>query len=953
MPMQKPFRLFSTLPWIIALAALAIYVATLNTFVSLSSLPTANEVAGWEAYTQTTRPLLWLVTRPVSWVGGSAQFVAMNLLSAVLAALTLAQLVRTISILPHDRTRDQRNRESHEKGLLSIPLAWAPPLVAAMVCAFQLKFWEHATALTGEMLDLLVFAFCIRCLMEFRLTGKERWLNCLALAYGLGVTNNAAMIAFFPLFLGSLIWIRGLKFFQFPFLARMFVFGLAGLSLYLLLPIVAAVKGADGVGFWVALKTNLATQRQMILLPFTSITVLRLRLMLMSMTSLVPLVLIGFRWPSLSTETSSIGRNLLGVLFVLAGIVFVGAGIAGSFALPFGPFELGFRLFPYLTAYYLMALSIGYFLGYVLLVLLTAPESRWQRSQPGVQMIGKVLGYAVLLAALAAPVVLALESARSIRFTNGPALIRTLTAKIHSLPEKPAAILSDDGSRLLLLQATLQHAGKVRHDVLLDTSRLTLTNTVAKLRVKYPDIADFWPTNSGLMEVFDNGAITNSMVQIQKRMPVFYLHPSFGYFFEPFRPIPTGGLYQLNRYPEGQLLPSPLADSDLASTTAYWDKLDEDVLSLLLPVQDPANLEARYLKQILSRDLTAWGVILQKNGRLKDAEVALQVAVNLHPENPLDPDNPGNPVAEATLDINRHLQSPGTTVPGLSPSWKAVIDDPASLQAAINVFGPPDEARTLTRFGALLTDGGNLRQGLIHLTRALELSPKDPEAWIALAKTYNNLGRPEDALEQIKAIRSSGVPLTQSQQTELLNLEAFVQVAKGNPAAGEALLKNALAKDRNNSLLEAKLTTFYIAIGQLDRAIAEINNRIALDPKNEANLLDKAALLMGAKRFPEALAPLDAVLATNPKSLPAIQNKAACLFRLQRYPEAKAEYERLLKVADKPVYQAYFGLSGVAMFQKDNKEAIKQIELYLANAPRGTREYGLMKAQLAELKKTP
>jgi tetratricopeptide (TPR) repeat protein len=950
--MQKPFRLFSSLPWIIALAALGLYLATLNTFVSLSSLQSANEVAGWEPYSQTARPLLWLLTRPVSMLGGSFQFLAMNLFSAVLAALTLAQLVRTVSILPHDRTRDQRNRESHEKGLLSIPLAWAPPLVAAMVCAFQLKFWEHATVLTGEMLDLLVFAFCIRCLMEYRLNGKDRWLNCLALAYGIGVTNNAAMIAFFPLFLASLIWIRGIKFFQFPFLARMTLYGVAGLSLYLLLPVVAAVKGADGVTFWAALKANLATQRQTILLPFTSITVLRLRLILMSMTSLVPLILIGFRWPSLTTETSSIGRNLLAVLFVVAGTVFVAAGIAGSFALPFGPFELGYRLFPYLTFYYLTALTVGYFLGYVLLVLLTDPESRWQRSKPAGRVIAKTAGYLVLVAALVSPVVLAVQSARSIDFTNGPSLLRTLTAKLDSLPVNPSALLSDDGSRLILLQAALQQAGKTRNDVLLDTSALKFTNVIAKLSRKYPALAGVWPTNAGPGGVFDDIPVLTSILELQKRMPVFYLHPSFGYYFEAFHSVPHGGVYEMVPYTEGQLLPPPISDATIVSTSAYWDKVNDDVLRLLLPMQDLSNVDAGYLKQIFSRELTDWGVTLQKHGKLKEAQVALEVAVALHPANPLDAENPGNPVAEATLAFNKHLQNSGSPVPAPSPSWKGIIDDPASLQTAVNAFGPMDEPLGLARFGSVLAPGNNLRQSLIHLSRALELDPANVEVQIAVSMTRLDLKQPDESLKIVRAIRDSDAKITGGQKAMLINVESLALASKGNVSAGETLLKNALAKDRNNIALEKLLTDYYLKTGQLERAIKEIDQRIALDPKNESALLDKAALLIAAERFPEALAPLEKVLTTNPQSQPAIQNRAFALLRLKRFAEAKAEYEHLLKVADKPVYQAYMGLSGVALFQNDTKERIKQIELYLANAPRGTTEYGLMKAQLSELKKS-
>ena len=949
--MQKPFRLFSSLPWIVSLAGLAIFLATLNSFVSLASLATANEVAQWEPYNQTARPLLWLLTRPIGWIGGSAQFFAMNLLSAVLAAAALYQLARTVAILPHDRTRDQRNREPHEKGLLSIPLAWVPPVVAAMVCAFQLKFWEHATALTGEMLDLLVFAYCIRCLMEHRLTGKDRWVHFLALAYGLGVTNNAAMIAFFPFFVAALIWIRGMKFFQFPFLFKTVGFGVAGLSLYLLLPIVSAMKGTDGLPFGEALMANLAAQKQMILTPFTIMPRLRLQFLLMSMTSLVPLILIGFRWPSMSTETSSLGRNMLSFLFVVAGIAFAGAGIAGSFAVPFGPFKLGFELFPYLTMYYLMALSIGYFTGYVLLVLLTEPESKWQRSQPAARMIGQAVGYAFLLAVLAAPVLLAVESSRSIRFTNGPTLNFAMLAKLESLPEQRSAILSDDGFRLILLEAAAQKNGKARNDVLLDTARLKYTNTIAKLSRQHADLAGAWPTNFNLIGELEPIQMLQTAMALQKQMPLFYLHPSYGYYFEAFRVAPKAGLYELTPYAEGQLLPPPPTAEQIAVTSAYWDKMDATLFSSLLSIDSRANLDASYLKRLYSLELNDWGVTLQRSGNLTNAQIAFQVAADLKPTNPLDEENPGNPVAAANLAYNAYLQKPNGTPPALSPSWQAIIDEPAVLQGALNAFGLADEPASLIRIGSMLAIGGNMRQSLIHLSRALELSPGNLDILIALSMTRLDLQQPDEALRVLATARSGGVKPTPAQELQLINVESLAHASKGDLAKGESILRNALAKDRNNLGLETLLTSYYLRTGQLDRALREIDNKLALDPQDETILMDKSALLITANRNSEALAPLDKILAKNPKNLSALQNKATALFKMQRYPEAKAAYELLLATAEKPIYQAYFGLSFVAEIQGDLKEAVKQSELFLKHAPRSVPEFATMQKRKAELKK--
>src|SRR2546426_2210375 len=232
----------SRLPWLIAAGALLVYLLTLNHWVSLSSLRVVASLSAKDWLPPINRPLHFLLTLPFRWLPPVSRAIGLNAFSAVCGALSLALLARSVALLPHDRTREQRMRERSEQSLLSIPAAWLPPLVAALMCGLQLSFWEHATAATGEMLDLLLFAYVVRCLLEYRLSEEEKWLSRLAVVYGVAVTNNFAMIGFFPAFLGALIWIMGKGFFEFRFLARMVGLGAAGLTLYLLLPLVNALS---------------------------------------------------------------------------------------------------------------------------------------------------------------------------------------------------------------------------------------------------------------------------------------------------------------------------------------------------------------------------------------------------------------------------------------------------------------------------------------------------------------------------------------------------------------------------------------------------------------------------------------------------------------------------------------------------------------------------------------
>src|SRR6059036_3927772 len=133
----------SVLPWLLGAGSLLLYIFTLNHWVTISSLPVTAKVTGWDWQSTIPVPILYLATYPFRLLSPGLQPLALNFFSAVCAALTLALLARSVALLPHDRTREQRQRERSEFSLLSSPLSWVPPVLAVLVCGLQLTFWEH------------------------------------------------------------------------------------------------------------------------------------------------------------------------------------------------------------------------------------------------------------------------------------------------------------------------------------------------------------------------------------------------------------------------------------------------------------------------------------------------------------------------------------------------------------------------------------------------------------------------------------------------------------------------------------------------------------------------------------------------------------------------------------------------------------------------------------------
>jgi hypothetical protein len=209
------------LPWLLAAVMLLVYWLTLNRWVSLFNLPSVAKISGWTWQPEVLNPITFLVTYPLRWLPATAIPLALNLFSAMCAALVLGLLARSVALLPHDRTDAQRKREGSDFSFLTIGSAWLPPLLAVLVCGLQLTFWERATNWTGEMFDLLLFAVVIWSLLEYRLDERVWRLYVAAFVYAAGMEDDWGMVGFFPLFLVAIVWLRGFDFFNLRFLGRM------------------------------------------------------------------------------------------------------------------------------------------------------------------------------------------------------------------------------------------------------------------------------------------------------------------------------------------------------------------------------------------------------------------------------------------------------------------------------------------------------------------------------------------------------------------------------------------------------------------------------------------------------------------------------------------------------------------------------------------------------------
>jgi hypothetical protein len=213
----------------------------------------------------------------------------------------------------------------------------------------------------------------------------------------------------------------------------------------LLLPLVNAVSGH--VGFWSALRTNLAGQKQMVLfLPYNRSVLMHgidsfhadRPLWVLGLPTLLPVVLMGIRWPRYFGDLSKLGIALNRFIFHFVHAVF----LVVCLWVMLDPAKLSPRHLlpelPLLTLYYLAALSVGYYSGYMLLVFGAKPVGRPRPVPAYMPLVDGAAVACVWVLLVAAPLLLLYQNVPQVRATNGPMLRTYSDAMLTQMPWRKA-----------------------------------------------------------------------------------------------------------------------------------------------------------------------------------------------------------------------------------------------------------------------------------------------------------------------------------------------------------------------------------------------------------------------------------------------------------------------------------------------------------------------------------
>lgn len=900
-------RFVSTvLPWLLGGGMFAFYLINMPRGVTPFGLAGVVEIGGWLPGQHYFGPLMYLITLPLRLAPEGMRPMLLNLFSAVCAMLSLVLLARSVALLPHDRTHEQRQREQSEFSMFSGPLAWIPPLVAVVILGLQRTFWEFSGEATSDMQDLLVFAYVVRCLLEYRKEQKESWMVKFAFVYGLGMASNWGMIGFFPLFLAFVFGMKGLNFFSPRFLMRTGGAGLLGFLIFFLMPLLNSLGHAPNAGFWQAVHATFVLDKRMLLSFPRDVVVL------ISLTSILPMIILSIRWASYFGDNSPFGIFVATMMFHIVHALFFLAGLWVMLDCPISPRVVtqGWGM-SFVSLYYLGALSLGYFIAYFLIIFGTPVSNTRLALNPLIKVVNWVVVGLVLLLCIGIPAVLLAKNIPYFKIRNNLVKEFSHHAQIiaDELPEKGAVLLGDDPFRLYYVEGELSRRGIRKNFLFIDTHAIEKEPAyLGRLKDGNPKfgISLDWtnrPVGSlicmGPVQLLENLSLNND---------VYYIQSSFGYYSELFWWEQHGLCYKLNGFAPGTW-DAPKATPELiAENGKFWDReYKADLLPLLDEVEaatkigtktpwdkfqtklhlkkEPFQLAA-FLGGYYSTGLDHWGVELERAGKLEEAGKCFERAIQI---------NTGNGSARINLTFNKNLAQ------GRMPHIQFYKDLEKDIvvknlgrrggwEELLGADGPVDEPNSRIDLTRIFADGGLNRQAVQQMHRVLEFNPSNTFSQLQLANLLIYLPSHTNSLSRY-------VPLERCYAEAMTNIDLALETI----------------------------------------------------PKDTFALFLSSIAAMQLHEYEKSERVLTRLLEVQPENLAAKFNRAIAYFKMGKLDSAKADYEDVVKEVPSK-YQAYYGLGEITYQQKEKPEAIKYYELYLTNAPANTAEAKYVQTRLKELK---
>lgn len=914
------------LPWILGLIFLVLYLATLDKWVSLQSISVLAPVLGWDFWTpQIQSPLFLILVYPLRFLPPTVGILLFHVVNAILAACALMWLARSVMLWPQSHSNDQKMRNNDPDGLYTDGLYWLSPIVAVLSLGFLFTFWKDAISANQEMLNVFLLAYIVRNTMEHWLDGENRWIYMAAVVYGFALPNNWVMAVLLPFWLVSIVWINGRDLLENRRLivVSFFCF-LPGLVLFLLMPLFAHLTDCSGLDF----KNLLAWVWGSYVKSPLSIPLWIW--FIYSMFSLIPLFLMGINWVS-ALHHGGIRPNptLMAIAIRLMNLLFFALCVAIVFDLPISPRRLtpGFSA---LEFHFLGALVLGYMTGFLTQVFTVRISERHKRyKKPSALFtLSKPFIFTILACGVAAVgVVNPYLNYQDIRSNNGKNLDKlcdNLLRDIESADNsKPIALVSDDPVTLFLVEAGLAKKGK-KDEYLLIPSWLIFYSWYHQLMAeRYPDRWVNYFKYMNPKAIIDNDMSARWILNLSTTANVYYLHPSFGSFFEGCSISYHGLLTRLSPYTDDTLRLKTLTEAEANEAALYWENAAEFLKTFQKQdIKDGLKIEegeSGFVDQFYSRILNNYSVEFMRIGRRAKAEELNHLALDFNQAN-------------ISAYLNQVYWFNGTTLKD-----QDVVDHIRNVQDRYQTWPTVESNCGITDIPEVLYDLGkayvtsNLwRQAFQKFLRARELDPKFTANLLELASTYSIVGKEEEALQLLYEVKENwkNENHTEDELIELQLREIGCKLALGLESGMEQIQELSRKYPQNTAITRAYVD---IALhrGDLKMALPLIDKLLSNSADNMELLRKKVICLLGLKQPAEALPVLNSLIQKAPLFDLRLL-RAGAYIQMENYDAAIAEYKGMLE-ENKEFTLAIEGLGDVAERKGNQEDALQLYNKALEN----------------------
>ena len=958
------------LPVILGVLAFVVYLLTLAPWLSFKNVEQAATAGGWNweiAENYFVAPLTYLITLPLRLIGGGTPSpLLLNAVSATCGALSVFALASAIRWFPQDRTREQRIREKSSKGLLSGPLFWVPIVSGALLFCLNLTIWESATSYTEEMINLLVFSFIIRAILKSRVDQSNLRMIIAAFLFGAGLSNDGGFIGFLPFIFAGFIWSKKKDFLQFQFLLPGIVAFLVGISLYFLVPIIHPYNGVDGVGYFERLFNYLGNQKSYILL-----RQFRLPAIIFGMTSIVPVIFATIRWPGQFGDMSAIGAFFSQIMFRIFHLVFLCACLYIFFDQAHSPrqSEMGSTLL-YLRFQFLTALAFGYYLGYFIILLSKAPESRRRKKTVLPPEFSKTLAYGLSAIALISPGILFAKNAGFIlgqKATPWKQYADLMSEGIVLDGEGPHFVGANSlgGGRgaitLKLLRSNLSNK-QMGSMLLFDASAGYLFNPIYHkyLKNKFPEVYPELPDIVEGQDEYSAQDVITIFKALTSNGKAFYLNPSFGMFFEVMYSQPSGMSYSLTSYPAEGIDFVKLSDATVSKLDDMVETVDEDLIKPLVRLNklDPprsvrsgqkVQTNQGRLSFLISRYCNDVGYKLMRSGHVELARKYLEMCKSI---------NPDNVSAQMNLFAIDLIQK--TSGKMVASDWeypeemKEFIDEKLKsfndVQSLLGMYGFFDNPSLTFGLSQIFMTNGYPRQGYQLLMRTLELDPTNYLYYADGSMFILNQNRPDivrNILDQLnKNINFEDVPF--EDQNLSLKIEAQILLKEGRLDEAVKLIEDDAAKEPLRESTLRFLAGIYEKAGQPSKVIEICNKQLSSFPEDHGTILKLGLAYALNEDFQRALDANNKAIKLKENFWQAHKNNAFVYSKLDQWEDVIDSLEKVMAIRP-AYYEGHVEIAHAYQTLGDNANAVKHLKEYLITIPSGSARAIAVQNQIDQL----